>query len=199
MSTSDDQNTETSWKPIEYSISENQIVVDATKPPFDGSPVLLDTPYGMIEGQWIPAHRDSRLYGEPGEVSGFCWSTQNKEYELESISFYRPAPEKNTDRPEHPPLDEVAVLVLVREVNEWVEAWYDPEDKIWRAMDSEFTFMDSEVLALQGLPVLTDAMRKEILEHWKAEHHADAHEPDHHTLHSVESAPDALSYAVFRP
>jgi hypothetical protein len=69
-----------------------------------------------------------------------------------------PAPSSESpDRPATPPLDETALLVLSKD-HGWVEAWYDTQNRVWQAMDAQFTIDDKAALAWQPLPVMTDEM-----------------------------------------
>ena len=145
------------WKPIEYSHKGAQLVVDGTRLPFDESPILLHTRFGVIEASWVP----SKGHGEDAE--GFYFEdVHGKIYDLDDVRFWHPLPDitYSVDQlPGFAPYQEEKPMLIRHKDEGWVEAWFDKELGVWQALDSAFTVDYDQAVVFALLPELAEGDR----------------------------------------
>lgn len=78
---------------IEWDVAENgDIVIDETKAPFDGKPVMIKLGSGWIEAYWLPAER-LHAWALPGDdLDGFCWVCLDDTFQEEFDAAYEWCP-----------------------------------------------------------------------------------------------------------
>ncbi|MDA8115367.1 MAG: DUF2958 domain-containing protein, partial [Acidithiobacillus sp.] len=135
------------WQAIQYQHDDDHLYVDETRPPFDGKPVLIDTPDGIAEAVWKPA--STKYTAEGAETNGFYWSHATGDLELDEVRAWHPLPDAKSVRPVHD-LDGLAsyrgknpILIQTKKQG-WVEAWFDDEYQNWQALDAHIIMLDPE-------------------------------------------------------
>ena len=66
---------------IKYKNDGNKIIIDTTKPPFDGNSVLIRLRQGWVEAWWADAESYYTLDGT--EIEGFCWICLDDQFQAE--------------------------------------------------------------------------------------------------------------------
>jgi hypothetical protein len=66
---------------VQSTYEGNKIIIDESKPPFDGKSYLLNVGHGWTQGFWVPDKPSSNFDQDDG--SGWCWYDEVGEIDLE--------------------------------------------------------------------------------------------------------------------
>lgn len=156
------------WEKVDYTYDDNErkIVIDRKLPPFDGRPVLISTPDGMMEARWRDGlHKPTPPSQGDDDLEGVCWAAEigRYTYAVHEVSFWMPSPRKIDLIPaEQLPEDHENFLVSLKNGG-WVEGWYHQKEGLWNITDYSQRVRPDEVEGYMPLPVLNEEIEAALM------------------------------------